>query len=46
MDPGVVARIDALEASIPKSRLDGLVANASALSPAGVLAIVASGGQP
>ena len=46
MDPGVVARIDALKASIPKGTLDGLVANASTLSPAAVLAIVASGGQP
>jgi hypothetical protein len=44
MDPGVVARIDALKASIPKGTLEGLVANASTLSPAGVLAIVASGG--
>ena len=34
-------RIDALKASIPKNRLDGLVANASVLSPAeGVLAII------
>src|SRR4029450_5075843 len=33
MDPGVVSRIDAHEASIPKGRLDGLVANASVLSP-------------
>ena len=41
MDPGVVARIDALKASIPKGTLDGLVANASTLSPAGVLAMVA-----
>ena len=41
MDPGVVARIEALKASIPKGTLDGLVANASTLSPAAVLAMVA-----
>jgi hypothetical protein len=40
MDPGVVNRIDALKASIPKSRLDGLVSNASVLSPAAVLAMI------
>ncbi|MBA2259347.1 MAG: hypothetical protein H0W18_10650, partial [Acidobacteria bacterium] len=40
MDPGVVSRIDALKASIPKRMLDGLVANASVLSPAAVLAMV------
>ena len=40
MDPGVVSRIDALKASIPKATLDGLVANASVLSPAAVLAMV------
>ena len=40
MDPGVVNRIDALKASIPKGRLDGLVANASVLSPAEVLAMI------
>jgi hypothetical protein len=40
MDPGVVNRIDALKASIPKGRLDGLVANASALSPAEILAMI------
>ncbi len=40
MDPGVVSRIDALKASIPKGRLDGLVANASVLSPAAVLAML------
>ena len=40
MDPGVVNRIDALKASIPKGRLDGLVANASVLSPAAVLAMI------
>ena len=40
MDPGLVSRIEALKASIPKGTLDGLVANASALSPAAVLAMV------
>jgi tetratricopeptide (TPR) repeat protein len=40
MDPGVMNRIDALKASIPKVRLDGLVANASVLSPAAVLAMI------
>ena len=40
MDPGVVHRIDALKASIPKGRLDGLVANARVLSAAAVLAMV------
>ena len=40
MDPGVASRIDALKASIPKGTLDGLVANASVLSPAAVLAMV------
>jgi non-specific serine/threonine protein kinase len=38
--PDIVARIDALKNSIPKGRLDGLVANASGLSPAAVLAMV------
>ncbi len=40
MDPGVVARIEALKASIPKAKLDGLVASASALSPAAILATI------
>jgi hypothetical protein len=40
MAPGVVGRIEALKASIPKRTLDGLVANASTLSPAAVLAMV------
>ena len=40
MDPGVVSRIDALKASIPQGTLDGLVANASTLTPAAVLAMV------
>src|SRR6185503_14883025 len=41
MDPGLASRIEALKASIPKGTLDGLVANASTLSPAAVLAMVA-----
>ena len=45
MDPGVVSRIDALKASISKGTLDGLVANASVLSPAAILAMVSQGGQ-
>ena len=40
MDPGVVGRIEALKASIPRGTLDGLVANASALTPAAVLSMV------
>jgi lipopolysaccharide biosynthesis regulator YciM len=40
MDPGLAARIEALKVSIPKTTLDGLVANASALSPAAVLAMI------
>ena len=41
MVPGVVDRIEALKASIPKSEIDGLLANASTLSPAEVLAMIA-----
>ena len=41
MDPGVAARIEALKSSIPRSRLDGLVAEASALSSAAILAMIA-----
>ena len=41
MDPGVVGRIEALKASIPTGTLDGLLANASTLTPAAVLAMVA-----
>jgi non-specific serine/threonine protein kinase len=41
MDPGVVERIEALKASIPKAELEGLVADASSLSPAAVLAMIA-----
>ena len=40
MDPGVVGRIEALKASIPKGTLEGLVANATELTPAAVLAMV------
>jgi hypothetical protein len=40
MDPGVVERIEALKASIPKGTLDDLVANANTLSPAAILAMV------
>ena len=42
MDPGVLNRIDALKASIPAGRLDGLVSNASVLSSAEVLAMIGS----
>jgi non-specific serine/threonine protein kinase len=41
MDPGLVERIEALKASIPKGDLDGLVAKASTLTPEAVLAMVA-----
>jgi non-specific serine/threonine protein kinase len=41
MDPGVVERIEALKASISRTKLDSLVASASALSPAAILAMVA-----
>jgi tetratricopeptide (TPR) repeat protein len=41
MDPGVAGRIQALKATIPKATLEGLVASASILSPAAVLAMVA-----
>ena len=40
MDPGVVDRIEALKASIPKADLDGILANASTLSPAEVLTLI------
>jgi predicted ATPase/tRNA A-37 threonylcarbamoyl transferase component Bud32 len=40
MDPGIVERIGALRASIPKGTLDGLVANARELTPAAVLSMV------
>jgi len=42
MDPGLAARIEALKASIPKATLEDLVANANALSPAAVLAMIAA----
>lgn len=41
MDPGLVERIEALKASIPKGTLDGIVAEASTLTPAAVLTMVA-----
>jgi tetratricopeptide (TPR) repeat protein len=41
MAPGLVERIEALKASIPKRDLDGLVASASTLTPAAVLAMLA-----
>jgi hypothetical protein len=34
------ARIEALEASVPKQELDGLVASGSAMTPAAVLAMI------
>ena len=40
MDPGITERIEALKASIPKARLAGLVAEASALSPTEVLGMI------
>lgn len=40
MDPGVVNRIEALKAGIPKGRLDGLVEGAKGLSVAEVLKLV------
>ena len=40
MVPGVVERIEALKASIPKGTLSGLVAKASTMTPAEVLAMV------
>jgi hypothetical protein len=43
MDPGVASRIQALKDTIPKATLDGLVASASVLSPAAVLAMVEDG---
>ncbi len=41
MDPGLSARIATIKASIPRRRLDGLVAEASTLTPAAILAILA-----
>lgn len=43
MDPGVVGRIETLKASIPKRKVDALLADASILSPDAVLAMVAEG---
>jgi predicted ATPase len=40
MDPGVVERIEALKVSIPTGTVDGLVADATELTPAAVLALV------
>ena len=40
MDPGVVERIEALKASIPRGTVDGIVAKADELTPAAVLAMV------
>jgi predicted ATPase len=39
MDPGLVERIEALKASIPKRDLEGLVASATTLTPAAILAM-------
>ncbi len=41
MDQGMVEKIKTLKASIPRTTLEGLVANASTLSPAAVLAMIA-----
>ena len=41
MDPGVVERIEALKALIPRAELDALLASGCALTPAAVLAMVA-----
>jgi len=41
MDPGLVERIEALKATIPRGRLDGIVAGASTLSAAAILAKIA-----
>jgi non-specific serine/threonine protein kinase len=40
MAPDVVDRIEALKASIPKTRLDGIVTDGSELSPAAILAML------
>jgi non-specific serine/threonine protein kinase len=40
MDPGAAARIEALKASVPGADLDGLVADAAAMTPAAILALV------
>ncbi len=46
MDPGLASRIEALKASIPSGTLDGLVARASTLTPAAVLAMLAQSANP
>jgi len=46
MDPGVVERIDALKAAIPRNTLEELVAEAGTLTPAAVLAMVAEPDDP
>ncbi len=46
MDPGVADRIAALKASIPKGTLDGLVARASTLTAADVLAMAGDSSSP
>jgi len=40
MAPGLAERIEALKAAVPKSNLDGLVASASTMTPAAVLAML------
>jgi non-specific serine/threonine protein kinase len=46
MDPGVADRIAALKASIPKGTLEGLVARATTLTVADLLAMVGGQGGP
>ena len=41
MDPGVVGRMEALKASIPRETLDGLLMTAETLTPSAVLEMVA-----
>ena len=40
MDQGMVERIKALKASIPKGTLDGLMANGNSLSPVATLSML------
>jgi len=42
MDPGVAERIEALKATIPETELQGLEADARALTPEGVLEMIAA----
>jgi predicted ATPase/tRNA A-37 threonylcarbamoyl transferase component Bud32 len=42
MAPGVVERIEALRAAVPKQELDALVASGSAMTPAAVLAMISA----